>query len=142
MKLQVEVLDTKVAPWPQRLTSPEIVASFMSAAAKADREFFWVIHLNNAKHIIEKEIVSIGTVTHAVIHPREVFKKAILNGSVSIITVHNHPGGSTEPSKHDLEIWDRLDKAGELLGIEVLDHLIITPRGYFHSQRKPSTSGL
>jgi len=114
--------------------SPNAVVDLMLEEARADRECFWVLHLNAVNRIIEKEIVSMGTVNSSLVHPREVFKKAILNGATGIITVHNHPGSQAQPSKEDKAIWERLDKAGGILGITVLDHLIITPSGAWYSR--------
>jgi DNA repair protein RadC len=116
--------------------SPEVVAGLMAEEAKADRECFWILHLNASNKIIEKELVSIGTVTSSLVHPREVFKKAILNGATGIITIHNHPGGQVVPSRDDKLIWERLEEAGKVLGIEVLDHLIITSSGQYHSKKE------
>lgn len=116
--------------------SPNAVASTMVKEARADRECFWILHLNTANKVIEKELVSIGTLNATLVHPREVFKKAILNGTASLITVHNHPSGRIEPSTKDREIWERLENAGEILGIMVLDHLIITPQGDYYSRKE------
>jgi DNA repair protein RadC len=116
--------------------SPEVVAGLMAEEAKADRECFWILHLNASNKIIEKELVSIGTVTSSLVHPREVFKKAILNGATGIITVHNHPGGQVEASRDDKIIWNRLEEAGKVLGIEVVDHLIIASSGKYHSRKE------
>ncbi len=69
----------------------------MREEARADRECFWILHLNNRNRVIEKELISIGIGNSCLIHPREVFKKAIVNGAECIITVHNHPGGKVEP---------------------------------------------
>lgn len=116
--------------------SPNAVALIMSEEARADRECFWVLHLNTKNQVIEKELVSIGTLNASLVHPREVFKKAIVNGTASIITVHNHPSGQIEPSEKDREIWERLDSAGEILGIIVLDHIIITSNGAYYSSKE------
>ena len=70
--------------------------------------------------------VSVGTLNSSIVHPRECFKPAILMGAASIILAHNHPSGDTTPSREDIELTKRLRDAGEILGIEVLDHLIIT----------------
>ncbi len=115
------------------IRSPDALVSLMTEEAKADRECFWVFHLNTGNQVIEKDLVSIGTLSSSLVHPREVFKKAILNSAARIITVHNHPGGQSFPSKDDGITWGRLDEAGKLLGITVLDHLIITPSGKFFS---------
>lgn len=114
-------------------SSPQVIAAAFHEEAKADRECFWVIHLNTNHRMIERELVSVGTVRAALVHPREVFKKAILNGANGIITVHNHPSGSLTPSAEDLEMWRRLDQAGAIIGIKVFDHLIVTPSRNFYS---------
>ncbi len=75
---------------------------------------------------VRKELVSIGVANSSLVHPREVFKKAIVNGAKCIITVHNHPGDKVEPSYHDLEIWKKLKKSGEILRIGVMDNIILT----------------
>lgn len=120
----------------ERIDSPSVVADLMASEAMADRECFWVLHLNNANRIIEKELISIGSVDTSVVHPREVFKKAILNGARCIVSVHNHPGDQSVPSKEDLTIWERLSEAGKLLGIDVVDHLIVTPSGKYYSHKE------
>ena len=116
------------------VNTPGRVSRLMTEEAKVDRECFWVIHLNTSHRIIEKELVAIGTVDSCHVHAREIFKKAILYGAVGIITVHNHPGGTAEPSKEDRALWKYLDKAGETLGIETLDHMIITPSDGYYSR--------
>ena len=121
--------------------SPNAVVDLMLEEARADRECFWVLHLNAVNKIIEKELVSMGTVSSSLVHCREVFKKAILFGATSIITAHNHPANQAQPSKEDKAIWDRLDEAGSILGINVLDHLIITPSGAWYSRTQGNNPG-
>ena len=91
----------------------------------ADKEHFMILHLDTKNRIIKDEIISIGTLNSSVIHPREVFKSAIRESANAIILVHNHPSGDPEASQEDKEITDKLFKAGELLNIKVLDHVII-----------------
>jgi DNA repair protein RadC len=110
----------------------------MSVEAKADRECFWVLHLSSCQKVIEKELVAIGTINSALIHPREVFKKAIISSAVTIITVHNHPSGNLTPSPEDEILWRRLDRAGKLIGIATLDHIIVGPAGGYFSRRENS----
>ncbi|MFA5352683.1 MAG: DNA repair protein RadC, partial [Thermodesulfovibrionales bacterium] len=89
-----------------------------------DREHFVCIMLNTAKHVVGFETVAIGSLSSCLVHPREVFKGAILANSASIIVAHNHPSGGIEPSREDIIITTRLKEAGDLLGITVLDHII------------------
>jgi len=76
-----------------------------------------------------RETVSIGSLNASIVHPREVFKPAVIASAASIVLVHNHPSGDPEPSEEDLAITKRLVEAGELLGIAVLDHVIVASRG-------------
>ena len=119
----------------EKMTNPVDIVKSMQVEAKADRECFWVLHLNNANKIIEKELVSMGSVNATIVFPREVFKKAIVNGATNIITVHNHPAGGLVPSEQDKKVWKRLDESGEILGIKAIDHLIIVPDGNYYSEK-------
>lgn len=133
--MKLKLLQVKEATG-EMLMSGSAIAKTMTEEAKADRECFWVLHLDQSNKIIEKELVSIGINNSCLVHPREVFKKAILNSANSIITVHNHPSGNLEASKDDLKTWNKLDASGEILGIKVLDHIIITPGGNFYSNNQ------
>ena len=112
------------------------VVDIMVEEAKADREAMWVLHLTTKLQIIEKELVALGSLDGAYVYPRETFRKAVINSSANIMTVHNHPSGDPGPSKEDIEIWDRLVKAGQILGIAVLDHIIITASGKYYSWKE------
>ncbi len=114
--------------------APNVVA-LMEQEGKIDREAFWVLHLNTQNQVIEKELVSLGSINSSVVHPRETFKRAILNSAAAIITVHNHPSENTKPSVEDQRIWKKLNQAGEIIGIEVLDNVIITPQGNYYSEK-------
>jgi DNA repair protein RadC len=87
--------------------------------------------LTTYNKVIGFEVVSIGSLTESVIHPREVFKSAIVHNARSIVLVHNHPSGDSAPSEEDRKITEVLKQAGALLGINVLDHLIVGDDGYF-----------
>lgn len=89
------------------------------------REHFYVFGLNTKGRVLYVELCSLGTLSSTLIHPREVFRIAILKGCCSIITAHNHPSGNPEPSGEDKVMTARLNEAGEILGINVLDHIII-----------------
>lgn len=96
----------------------------------SDRERFLSIMLTVKNHLIGVETVSIGSITASTISARDVFKSAILSNAVSVILCHNHPSGVLIPSDNDIELTKHLIEAGELLGIKVLDHLIISDQGY------------
>lgn len=93
------------------------------------REQFMVILLNARHEVIGIETVSVGSLNASIVHPREVFRPAVLNAAASIILAHNHPSGDPEPSEEDLSITKRLVEVGEIHGIAVLDHLIVADRG-------------
>lgn len=90
-----------------------------------DREHFVVILLNRKNGIIGINTVSVGDLSSSIVHPREVFKPAIVAGAASIIVAHNHPSGDPAPSRDDINVTKRLKEAGDILGIGVLDHIII-----------------
>jgi DNA repair protein RadC len=98
--------------------------------ANLDRENFVVVLLNTKNEVIETSAVSVGTLSASLVHPREVFKPAVRASAASVILAHNHPSGKVEPSKEDREVTRRLGEAAEILGIEVLDHVIVGD-GYF-----------
>ena len=90
-----------------------------------DREQFIIACLNTKNEPTNITVVSVGSLNKAIVHPREVFKTAILSNAASIMAFHNHPSGETTPSQQDIQLTNRLYQAGELLGIKLLDHLII-----------------
>lgn len=83
------------------------------------------LYLNSRYKVIHEEIISIGTLTESLVHPREVFRPAIEYGAVAVVLVHNHPSGNIEASEADIELTGRIAEAGKLLGIELVDHIII-----------------
>lgn len=93
--------------------------------AGQDRENFVVVLLNTKNEVMEAPVVSVGTLSSTLVHPREVFKPAIRASAASVVLSHNHPSGRVEPSREDREITKRLVNAAEIIGIEVLDHVII-----------------
>lgn len=90
-----------------------------------DREILLAITLNTRNRVLGVNEVSVGTANESLVHPREVFKTAILQNAVSVILAHNHPSGDTEPSDEDKQATKRIAEAGRVLGIEVLDHIIV-----------------
>ena len=120
--------------WPEEglgpIRSPRDACRAAAGIVSADREHFLVLYLNARNAVIYKETVSIGSLNANIVHPREVFRPAIANGAASVILVHNHPSGDVSPSREDLSLTSRLVEAGRLIGIEVLDHLIVSGRRY------------
>lgn len=109
-----------------KITSPSETAKFvMSNLRFKEVETFKIITLNTKKEVEYIEKISTGTINATLVHPREVFKRAINRGAHSIILIHNHPTGDPSPSKEDINLTKRLCETGEMVGIPVLDHLII-----------------
>jgi DNA repair protein RadC len=101
-----------------------------------DREVFLVMCLNTKNQIIAVHRCHIGAIDASLVHPREVFKSCILNNSKSLIVAHNHPSQDISPSTEDFKVTDRLKSAGDILGIELLDHLIVNDKGDYYSFRE------
>ena len=111
----------------EKINGPEgiyCIAESLGLADKAEEEF-WIICLDTKNKPIGLHMVSRGSLNSSMVHPREVFKRAIANNSCSIILMHNHPSGNPEPSGADIDVTRRLVEAGELIGIKVLDHIIV-----------------
>ena len=109
------------------INSPESASAFFHSVMDNiyDKEAFVVAFLNTKNRVIDHEVVSVGTINSSLVHPREVFRNAIINKANSVILCHNHPSGDLTPSTEDINITRRLEETGKLLGIKVLDHLII-----------------
>jgi DNA repair protein RadC len=95
------------------------------------QEHFYVLHLNSKNEILSKKLIAIGTLNSVLIHPREIFKEAIRESAQNIILVHNHPSGDQTPSLSDKEITTKIEKASEIIGIDLLDHIIIGQDKWF-----------
>ena len=101
-----------------------------------DREQFIIACLNTKNEPTNISVVSVGSLNKAIVHPREVFKTAILSNAASVMAFHNHPSGETTPSQQDIQLTNRLYEVGELLGIKLLDHLIIGDRTFTSLKEK------
>ncbi len=113
--------DDKVSIW-----MPEDVAEMlMEEMCYLDKEHFVALLLNTKNQLIEKELISIGTLDSSIAKPREIFKLAIRRSAAGVVLVHNHPSGSCEPSGEDEKVTNRLVEASEIIGIPILDHIII-----------------
>ena len=120
-----------------RLSAPSDVARFVGRLTQGQtREHFVTIMLDGRHRPIAYQVVSVGTATAALVHPREVFQSAVMVGAVALIVAHNHPSGDPRPSSEDRNVAKRLADAGQLIGIRLLDSLVVVDGGRFHSMRE------
>jgi len=123
--------DLEPEPKDFNIKNPEsVVKAIRSSIKDKAKEHFKLILLNPRNKIIGISTISIGTLNASLVHPREVFKDAIMHSAASVVLAHNHPSGDPEPSEDDLKITKKLVDSGKLLGIEVLDHIIIAKNGF------------
>jgi DNA repair protein RadC len=117
---------------PQEVKKPEDAVQILRQRFRhaEGRELFVLLLLDTRNEVLGIETISVGTLNASIVHPREVFRPAIAAGAASILVAHNHPSGNPAPSEDDLEITKRLVKAGDLVGIPVLDHLILGKRRF------------
>lgn len=108
---------------------PEDLDRFVEPLKHYSEEYFVAFHLNVKHHVIGYHEVSHGTLSESVVHPREVFKAALLSNAYAVILAHNHPGGSLTASPEDLQTTSTLVRAGKLLGVQVVDHVIVSSAG-------------
>lgn len=119
---------------PVAIHSPLEAVGFMHRAVVDDaREHFLTLYLDGRHRPIAHQVVSVGTATASLVHPREVFQPAVLAGATAVIVGHNHPSGDTSPSAEDRTVTRRLARAGEILGIRLLDSLVWVRAGAFVS---------
>lgn len=121
---QFEVSDRPI------IDSPDKAAEQLTDIRDKKQEYFVCLTLDGANRLIAKRIITIGTLTASLVHPREVFAEAIADRAASVIVAHNHPSGNLQPSDADRDVTNRLKSAGELLGIALIDHLIVTSKNY------------
>lgn len=114
-----------------KITSAADVHRELDAYVNKKQEHFIVITLDGANHIIEKRVVFMGTLNQSLVHPREVFADAICDRAASLIIAHNHPSGQLSPSSADMQVTKRLKEVAKMVGIELLDHVILSKEGYF-----------
>jgi len=128
------VRDGRVPCYNQQIRSSADASILLHTyLADVDREHFVIILINQKNRVLGVNTVSIGRLTASIVHPREVYKSAILSNAASIICGHNHPSTDCQPSREDRAITTRLVEAGKLLGISVLDHVIIKKDGRYFS---------
>jgi DNA repair protein RadC len=119
-----------------KVTSPEDILPLVAYLKEKKQEYFICVSLNGAGEVLSNRVITVGLLNHSLVHPREVFAEAIAERAASIICIHNHPSGSLEPSSQDIAITSQLKDAGTLIGIQLIDHLIISKNGYFSMREK------
>ncbi|MCB4746050.1 MAG: DNA repair protein RadC [Sulfurovum sp.] len=115
----------------KRITDAKDVYEELQNYCNKKQEYFLSITLDGASHIINTRTVFIGTLNQSMVHPREVFANAIADRAAGIIIAHNHPSGTLRPSQADIRITERLKEVAKLVGIELLDHVILSQEGYY-----------
>lgn len=112
------------------ICTPKDIVDQLTDIRSHKKEHFVILCLNARNQLIHRETISIGTVNTSIVHPREVFEPAIRCSASHIILAHNHPSGETEPSDPDVAITERLVEAGQIIGIEIIDHVIVTKKEF------------
>ncbi|MCE1164467.1 MAG: DNA repair protein RadC [Bacteroidetes bacterium] len=121
----------------EAITEPSLAVNFIRAEiTDYSKEHFFVLNLDVRNRIIDIEMISKGTLTSSLVHPRETFESAIRKHAASIMVAHNHPSGDANPSEDDIKISKRLAESGRILGIELIDHIIITKYSYCSLKNK------
>lgn len=133
-------LARRASAWPASdrpvVSTPEDVVALCATQLRGlDREHFWALILSTKNRLLRMVEVSVGSLNTSIVHPRELFKEAVRSSAASIVVVHNHPSGDPTPSSADLQLTRRLAKAGEVLGIELLDHVVVGDGGAHASMR-------
>lgn len=127
-----KVLVTDKAEKPRVTTPDEAFAVFykISELQSKRKECFVALALDAYRTVIDKQVISVGSLASTLVHPREVFRFAIEAGAMALVVSHNHPSGNPEPSAEDLALTRRLRQSGEIIGIELLDHIIMAENGF------------
>jgi DNA repair protein RadC len=128
-QVKVAIAQVREATGPQ-MTSGKGFADMFSDIVDMAQEAFFVVTMDQKHKVIDKRMVTLGTLTASLVHPREVFRPALLDSAAAVAFVHNHPSGDPTPSGEDNALTDRLREAGKILGIRVLDHVIVARNGY------------
>lgn len=108
------------------INTPQDFEDYFLPMRHLSEEHFVTLHLNVRNQVIGYHLVSQGTVSASLVHPREVYKAALLSNACAVVLAHNHPSGSPQPSADDLKTTEQLVAAGKIMGVDVLDHLIVT----------------
>ncbi|MCD5417902.1 DNA repair protein RadC [Candidatus Bipolaricaulota bacterium] len=122
------------------INKPADILPFINHIAAKKQEYFICVSLNGANEMIASRVVTVGLLTSNQVHPREVFADPIADRAAAVILAHNHPSGTLKPSGDDIQVTKRLVEAGKILGIEVLDHIIVTQDGHISLMQNSTVS--
>lgn len=131
LKIGQQLSSSPLRPGQQFSNSKDLFERYRARFFAASKEHFLSLHLNSKNRLIREVLVSIGSLTCSVVHPREVYAQAVRDSSAALIFLHNHPSGDPQPSREDRECTQRLLKAGRIIGIRILDHVILGHDDYF-----------
>ena len=131
LQLGLQVCSVPLRAGERFSSSQELFNRYRARFFSANREYFLSLHLNSKNQLIREVLVSIGSLSTSVVHPREVFTAAVRDSTAALIFIHNHPSGDPAPSREDRDCTQRLNHAGKILGIRVLDHIVLGHDDYF-----------
>ena len=131
LQLGKQVCSVPLKPGERFSNSRELYQRYRARFFTAQKEHFFSLHLNSKNQLIREVLISIGSLSSSVVHPREVFAPAVRDSTAALIFMHNHPSGDPAPSKEDKDCTQRLSHAGQILGIRVLDHIVMGHNDYY-----------
>ncbi len=131
LQLGRQACSIPLRPGERFSSSRELYQRYRARFFSASKEHFFSLHLNSKNQLIREVLVSIGSLSTSVVHPREVFAPAVRDSTAALIFIHNHPSGDPAPSREDRECTQRLLHAGQILGIRVLDHIVLGHDDYY-----------
>jgi len=126
----LEFVRRKLYPASRKINQPSDIYSWLLPYCDKKQEHFIVFTINGGNEILTRRVVTVGLLNSSQIHPREIFADALIDRAASVILAHNHPSGNFEPSEEDIAVTKRLKRAGEILGVSILDHIIFTENGF------------
>lgn len=127
----IEFARRRIKPEGMKISTPADVLPLIRHFADRKQEHFLSVTINGANEVLNVRVVSIGLIDRSPVHPREVFADALTDRASGIIVAHNHPAGSLDPSLSDIDATKQIKQAGEIVGIELLDHIIFNQKGYY-----------
>lgn len=127
----IEFARRRIKPEGLKINTPADILPLIRHFADRKQEHFLAVTINGANEVLNVRVVSIGLIDRSPVHPREVFADALTDRASGIIVAHNHPAGNLDPSPSDMDVTKQIKEAGEIIGIEVLDHIIFNRKGYY-----------